>query len=333
MKFFNATVTAILAASALSACQGQNPLKRESNPVRNYPRVEESIRTRKGLQPYTQPVKAPSPPPDNSQTICSQPFAVSINGVAGTRLLKFPEDSLTRFEITLINRLGDEFEAKAAEGFPDSNVFRLLKKDKNSANVATYQISWNPKKLSSGQFTQIFNGRIEITSAALSATCHGVANIYLDLLVEKSGQRPTLSVSGLPQTAVIFGQESAFNIDVEDSVSSGDAPTLNALEFKAQAASAERHTISGVPAIDCISVPALVPNTKKWRFTCKFLSSALAEKDVKGLLNSNKTATAVAFISAKSQANQVSSNPHQINIKVKFEKAAAEPAAQTGDQK
>lgn len=332
MKLLNYTITAVLSATVLSACAGQNPFKRESNPVRNYPRVSQSIKTKTGLVPFNHDPKPPTPPPDNSQGICTAPFSISINGTPGTRLLKFPEDSSTTFEITISNRLQDEFEAKAAEGFPGTNVFRLLRK--TSANTAVYQLAWNPGRLAQGQFTQTYNARIELSSQALSDRCQGgIANIYLDLLVEKSGTRPTVSVNNLvPQTPVVFGpnQEATFTVEVDDpSSTAGSPPSLNELEFRREAISGERTVINAVPATDCQQTPVAIPNTKKWKFACKFISSSLAEADVKPLQNRNVTATAVLFVSAKG-ANSVASSPRQVNIKVKFERVAAAAAPANG---
>lgn len=326
MKFLNLTTFTLAAAVLLTACQGQNPLKRESNPVRKYPKVSESIRTKTGLVPFNRDQEPPKPAPDNSQTICTAPIAVSVNGVSGTRLLKFPEDSQTRYEITLINRLGDEFEAKFKSEVIDNGAFRLLKKD--STNQATYQIAWNPKRLAPGQFTQVLNSSIEISSPALTRNCRGYAFVYLDLLIEKSGQRPTVSVIGLPQTPVVFGPEgnADFAIEVDDKTGANTAPVLNEIEFKRQASSGERTVINGVKGVDCQQIPQKVEGTSKWKFACKFISSALVE--VQSLINSNRTATAVFFVSASSGNNQVSSASHQVNIKVKFEKVIqAGPAA------
>lgn len=317
MKFLNLTTSTLAAAVLLTACQGQNPFKRESNPVRDYPKVSESIRTKKGLVPYDHTQPPPAPPPDNSQAICTAPFAVSINGTPGTRLLKFTEDSVTRYEITLINRLGDEFQAKfKAEGV-DSGIFRLLKKD--SQNKATYQITWNPKRLSSGQFTRVINSGIELSSAALTAHCRGYAYVYLDLLVEKSGQRPSINVSGLPQTPVVFGPQGNldFAIEVEDRVGGDVPPVLNDIEFKRQAISGGS-VIDGVKAVDCQKIPQAISGSNKWKFNCKFISAAL--ENVGALINTNKTTRAVFFVSAQSGHNQVSSPSHQVNISVKFEK-------------
>ncbi len=329
MKILNLTATATLSVILLTACQGQNPFKRESNPVRNYPRVSESIRTKTGLVPHGRNQEPPKPPPDNTQIICSVPFTVTVDGNIGSQTLQFSEDSEKKYEINIINKLGDEFEAKVSSGLPAGATFRLLRKV--SANSSLYQLAWNPRRIPPGRGAIINNLKIELTSPALTSRCAGVANIYFDLIALRSGARPTLSVSGLPQTPIQFGEEAAFSVEVDDPAGNGQAPILNDPSFRQEAVSGERTVLNGVSAVDCVKIAEPVPSTSKWKFTCKFLSAALT--NVNSLLNSSKVAQATFFLSAKSKGNEVVSNSQQVNIKVKFERVqpgADVPAATPG---
>src|SRR5262245_10154208 len=108
----------VAAAVALSACQGQNPFKRESNPVRKYPRVAESIEKGQGAVPYG----TKSDTGDTSAYACEGTFAISSNSSEGRTVFSFAEGASLAFTIQILNKLGDEFEA-SVDGLPEGAEF------------------------------------------------------------------------------------------------------------------------------------------------------------------------------------------------------------------
>lgn len=311
-------VFAVLVLSALTACHGQDPFKRESNPIRNYPRVADSIEKREGAAPYGVKPKSPGGTPYD----CTGSFVINSNSPDGRTVFYFVEDSASMFEISIVNRLGDSFEVQAL-GVPEGAEFKLLKN--NSANTATYMLAWTPKNVITGSETTFRpNITLNLKSKALSERCQGaMATETLHLLVEKTGGKPTISVTGLPQTKIKFGREFSFKIDVNDpSATEQKPPQLNGFAF--DPALKTEGSIDGTAAADCNATPKLTDG--KWQFSCKFISAALQAGNEDGLRGSGKTAEAVFIASAKSRASDKSTAPLKLSVKVEFEKTA--PASQ-----
>lgn len=318
MKFLNLTTSTLAAAVLLTACQGQNPFKRESNPVRDYPKVSESIRTKKGLVPYDHTQPPPAPPPDNSQAICNGAFAIRINGnFKDSDLLDFPEDRLTSHEIQITNRFGDDFQLKT-KGFPKDAEFRLLKK--LAAGSAVYQLSYNPKRLPPGLPSRRHKTELILSSPNITKLCNGGSgSVLFTLFTEKQGTAPIVSASEIPQTPVVYGGQASFKIKVSDA--SGVQPVLNKFFTRDSTTSAGANEIDGSKAMSCLEVAE--PNgTNSWIFNCRFDSNFLAENPAAvKLFNSNKTVKVVALVSASSRNfPDVISFPHQVTVRVKFEK-------------
>lgn len=308
MNLMKATTAALLSAVILSACQGQNPFKRESNPVRNYPNVDRSIENKESTVPYgVNPKTAMGTPYD-----CTGSLTITSNSPDGQNVFYFVEDSAASFQVNVLNRLGDKFELTTS-ALPDGAEFKLLKQ--LSDNSAIYQLSWTPK--AAGRATI----NLQMRSEALSARCKGAIGMErLHLLAEKTKGKPTVSVSGLQKT-IEYGQEDSFTVEVTDPQAKDLLPSLNPLVFDASIAKdSELPVIDGSKAADCTATPKL-NDEGRYQFDCKFLSTALTEGEVASLRGSGKSALAVFSVSAQSRG--LSTNVLPVQVKVAFKKVAA----------
>jgi hypothetical protein len=317
VKFAFAAVTAL----ALTACSGQNPVKRESNPVREFPKVAESIQKGEGAVPFgTRPSTE-----DNSKYACHGPFAISSNSPEG-KAFSFAEGSNIAFTIQILNRLGDEFEASVS-GLPEGADFRLLSKD--GKNAATYQLSWTPKPGFLGTQPSFRTSSIlRLKSKQVSERCKTDASETLNLFVEKTQDRPSVAVEGLPQTEIKFGSEVKFNIDVIDTQATAQKTPVLSLGFDAaDAANENEKLINGSESVIC-DKNSKQQEDGQWRFNCKFLSAGLQKSDDEGLVNSGKSAVAVFTVQAKSRVSEKQSSVVKARVKVLFEKVQQQPVAQ-----
>jgi hypothetical protein len=296
-----------LTAAMLTACQGQNPFKRESNPVRNYPRVARSIETKESTVPYGSKVDTNGGTPLD----CSSPFIVSSNSPDLNNVFYFSDDSATSFEVSVQNRFGDKFLIEALD-LPDGAEFKPLRHDSDSA--MTFQLAWTPKNQSSARPVIT----LKMQSEKMLARCKSPDIERLQLFVEKAKGKPTVSVTGVPK-AIEFGQEFSFKIVVNDALAKGEKPVLNALVFETAQKPSDMVVIDGSKAADC-NPEAKLNDDGRYQFSCKFLSSALQETDSEGLRNSGKTAEASFSVSARSRS--VATNLYRVSMKVLFKKVA-----------
>jgi hypothetical protein len=305
---------------ALSACQGQNPFKRDSNPVRKYPKVADSIEKGEGAVPFgTKP-----PADDNSRWACHGPFSVRSNSPDGHTVFSFAEGSNLAYTIQILNRLGDEFEASIA-GLPEGAEFKLLRT--TSKNAAQYQLSWAPKAGTLGT-NPVFRTSVVLSlkSKLVTQRCNTAATETMNIIVEKIKDRPTADVSGLPQTEIKFGKDFKFVVDVKDpQASAAKTPVLSVSFDPVDATVESEKLINGSEAVSCESTPKAFGN--KWRFNCSFVSSNLQKNDEEKLLGSGKSAIAVFTVQAKSRSTERLSNVIKSRVKVLFEKVEVPPPA------
>lgn len=312
MKLMNCAA-GVLSVALLTACQGQNLFKRESNPVRNYPRVADSINKRESAVAYGQKQN----PPGNAND-CSGPFIVRSNSPTGSTFY-FLEGSSADFEISIINRLGDNFEVTATN-MPEGAEFKLLRQ--TSPNSAAYQLAWTPKNIAEDSARAKVT--LQLRSKALSDRCQGAMGTEdLHLMVEKLQGHPVASANVTQQTALKFGKDMSFTIDIVDpSAKVNQPPTLEAISFDPgfkNESTAQVPVIDGSKAADCAKSATNVDG--KWQFKCKFLSSALQADNEDQLRGSGKTAQAVFTVTGKG-ANLKRTNTLKISVQVLFERVA-----------
>lgn len=302
-KFLSLSVATVL----LTACQGQNPFRRESNPVRNYPRIAHSIETKESTVPYGTKVSGNGGTPLD----CTSPFIISSNSPDVNNVFYFTNDSATAFEVSVQNRFGDKFTVEAMD-LPDGAEFKPLRQDSDSA--MTFQLAWTPKNQSSARPVIT----LKMQSEKMLARCKSPDIERLQLFVEKAKGKPTLSVTGIPKS-IEFGQEFSFKVVVNDTLAKGEKPVLNALVFEAPQQAGDMTVIDGSKSADC-SPEAKLNEDGRFQFSCKFLSGALQETDNEGLRNSGKTVEASFSVSARSRS--ISTNLYRVSLKVLFKKVA-----------
>lgn len=317
---FNKCALLLAAVLGLSACQGQNPFKRSSNPVKNYPKVASSIEKGDGAVPFG----TPSPSEDNSRFACHSPFAISSNSPDGKTVFSFSEGSNLAYEIQIVNKLGDEFQASVAN-LPKDADFKLIRQ--LSKNSAAYQLSWSPKSATAVRSTAV----LTLSSKQMSERCKANATETLNLIVEKTKDRPNIEISDLPQTDIKFGKEVKFSIEVSDSQATAQKTPSVSISFDAVDATVEsEQLINGKDAVDCDKNPK--QRSGKWVFTCSFNSAALQKVDEEKLVGSGKTAVATFLAQAESRASGKQSNATKGRVKVQFEKVnAPAPAPQVNN--
>ncbi|MGE4132616.1 MAG: hypothetical protein AB7F86_13315 [Bdellovibrionales bacterium] len=311
----------------LTACQGQNFFKRQSNPTRKYPKVSESIVDKKGVVPYGQP-EVKKPDPDNSQYYCRQPFGIQIENTEGGQVLTFAEGRQSQYRVSITNYLGDDFQVQVKA--PTGVDITQTKKD---GAKQVHQITWTPQRLSAGRFFLRESLSLSMTSASFAKLCPGkIARERITLLVEQNQDRPIVALVNLPQTSISSKtSEVPFVIEVNDRLGNPNlAPASPIFTFSRQAETGERKVLDAHTAVRCDADPTPMANSTKWTFKCQFLPGMLnVPADIK---DSGKTVSAVFYTKVISKVNNQESVPELGVIQVQFEKpeppaAPAAPAA------
>lgn len=320
MGYLKLTTVATFAMVALSACQGQNPFKQQSNPVpvKDYPHVAGAK-----VEPYIPGKQQVNPvDPDNSQYVCYEPFKVSVSPDQGADLMTFTEDVPGKYTITVRSFLDSNFDVKA--NLPKGASLNLISGERSA--LRSYQFMWMPTK--NGSATQrILN--LTFVSPATSQKC-GVATtvkVALNLIVNKSPLSPSVTFLSLPQQQLTFGDSVKFQIQINDpSSTSESAPILNAIQYRAIARSAERPRLDASAAVDCESKGQFVSGTT-WQFNCSYDSRLV--KGVDAYLNKNADIDTTFFASAQSTRSGLSSAASQANVRVAFTQLQQPTSADT----
>ncbi len=313
------------AALVLAACQGQNPFKRQSNPVRNYPNVNKSIEEKKNLVPYGTKFD-PVEDADNSQKVCSFPFSVFVEGGEGDRLMSFTAGAESVYEIKIRNNMARNTDfTVTANPLPAGAKFALKAKDQA---VAVYQLTWKPESPANGRYVLV----LKFDSDDLKKTCdNAIATERLNLIVENNKEKPTVEAIGVPQVPVVYNKANDvyFTVVVHDRAGSPTAPLAPKLlpaEFRRSAQNAERDVYDGSKLVTCVWNTPMHLGDNKWQFQCRFHISNMDPSSE--LINSGRKITAVFFLTAISDSNKQYSDPIPVHIMVEFKPAA--PASVEG---
>lgn len=291
MKFLEtgAKVTALLAAVlVLSACNGNNPFKGGSNPVKEYPSANEGA-------PYKpNQTTVVEPPPDNSQDVCVPPMIVSINPDHGSLLMLFTEDEVSTYKVTVTNRAGQDFTI-AHEG-PEGSSFTQESKDLTGA---TYNFSWKPgKSRGSRLVTKSLKVVYNYTSQQSQTLC-GEASVGIDLIVDKTSLDPVVSFTNLPDSIALGTESAGFQIVIEDPASNQEnAPDIKQIGFRNQGSTGRQQVLDASDAVKCDEAGQFVEGTK-WLFNC-----TLKLADIKRIKATSTTdQKASFFVIAESKRN------------------------------
>lgn len=314
MGYLKLSAIATVAMVALTACQGQNPLKQQSNPVpvKEYPHVATGK-----VEPYVPGKQQVNPaPPDNSQYVCYEPFKVSVSPDQGVNLMTFTEEVPGKYTITVRSFLDDNFEVKA--DLPKGASLNLVSGE--GSGLRSYEFMWMPTKNSSSSH-RVLN--LTFVSPVTTQKC-GVATtvkVGFNLAVNKSPLAPTVTFSNLPKQGLAFGDSVKFQIQINDPASTADsAPILNEIQYRAIARSAERSRLDASPAVDCESKGQFVSGTT-WQFNCSYDSRLV--KGVEAYLNKNADVDTTFFASAQSTRSSLSSAASEADVRVAFTQVQA----------
>lgn len=289
-KLQTAWISALILSATTIGCQGHDPMKRESNPLKGY-----SVAQGPTVRYNPNQKQTPTVDPDNNQYVCFEPLKVSVKGDRGERLLEFTEDQDSTYEVTVVSLLDDgNFDVKA-QGPSGIQLIRLTKKD----NVAVYKLGWRPGKVKSSKGVDNFTLSLNYLSPLANKRCGSDIRVGLNLQVVKTQGVPTITFEGLPQTAINIGDQFDFSIIVDDPASLPQvAPDLQKISFPSSLANGERNVMSAVPAISCDNLGKHLEGTK-FKFHCKFDSKKLDINAVKDLGTSVDTRFVASGISKR----------------------------------
>lgn len=303
--------SAILATGLLTACQGQNPFKRESNPVKNYPHTMES-----GNQPYTPGQKAKKPGSsannDGAQVTpvvppCFEPISASAEPDHGNLLLKFVEEVEGSYDIN-VTLNGTQKNPLETQKPADSEFILIARAD----NVYTYRLIWKPAKGSSTAATEAIT--IGFEGAVPQGSCPQSKNrVSFNVVVSKTNETPSVSFSDMKEK-IKFGDKFDFKVIVDDPTALQNRTPVIKVRFSEARGSAVLNASAAVTTCDESKV--LAPT--KFEFVCKFDSNLI--KGVEKLLSTGKEALASFQVVATSTKSGVNSAPTPQKIKVLFEK-------------
>jgi hypothetical protein len=309
------TFASLVACAAMIGCNGQNPFQHKSDPIPEYHAL-----TAPGTAQKWQPTapSTPKPDPDNSQSVCYEPFKVSVDNDRGTKLLTFTEDTETSYNIQVRSFLGDNFRVEAVN-LPAGARFVQAQKD---ANTATYKLTWKPSKSRAAQ-VDIQSLGLRYTSD-FSKRCGQDIRENLNVVILKTEGEPTINIVGFPQTPVTFGKGFKFSVEVFDPASTRDMGPDLKVQFEGWASSTEHTVLDASPAVDCEARGRQIDGSK-WQFNCAFDSNTV--KGVDQYLNSDSTIDAAVFFSGLSKRGaRKASAPTGGRLKIVFPKTDAPKA-------
>ncbi len=305
--------SAILATGLLTACQGQNPFKRESNPVKNYPHTLQS-----GNQPYTPGQKAKKPggastsngaPVSPAKPPCFEPIAVVAEPYQGNDLLKFVEEVEGSYDLN-VTLNGKQTNPLETQKPADSQFILIARAD----NVYTYRLIWKPAKGSGAVAAEPLI--IGFEGAVPQGSCPQSKNrVSFNVVVSKTNDTPSVSFSQM-KGKIKFGEKFEFKVIVDDPAATQNKTPVIKVLFSEPRGSAVLNAAAAVINPNCDESKVLSP--AKFEFICKFDSNLI--KGVEKLLSTGKEAIASFLVEATSTKSGLNSAPTPQKIKVLFEK-------------
>ncbi|NJM09817.1 MAG: hypothetical protein HC883_02675 [Bdellovibrionaceae bacterium] len=145
----NKIAMSLFLAAVLSGCHGQNPFKRESNPIKEYPRTAEMANQAyvPGQKPATPPISGQpgGSHADAEPEACFENFTVKAEPDHGNLLLKFVEgiESTYVLKVTGGGSKSNLIELDMDADAPEGAELRLMSREQN---VVTYNLIWTPAK-------------------------------------------------------------------------------------------------------------------------------------------------------------------------------------------
>lgn len=300
----------LAAALLLMGCQGQNPFKRQGNPLKNYPNVTETanrpyVPGQKAVKPAQEgaggaTVKPPAPP-------CFEPLKVEVSPDHGSNQLKFVEETSSSFDLKMTVK-GYAIE-KLKVDRPDESQLVPVSRE---GDIYTWRLTWKPSKDSSRTAVEpvVIGFEDELPAGACAKA---EKTVSLKVTISKSQNAPVVSFSGVKEK-IKFGDKFDFKVIVDDQqAEKGKVPSIK-WAFKIAKESADLDASAAVTK--CTESREL--EGKKFEFVCSFDSNLI--KKVDGLLNSGQAKAASFLMTATSAKTGSSSLPAVKQIRVLFEK-------------
>jgi|GEM_PF-6611178 len=306
----------------LTACQGQNPFKRESNPVKKYPHTMEAatqpyVPGQKTVKPGTAGLDAQGRPLAPAKPPCFEPLIVEAEPDLGNSLLKFVDEVESSYDIKVT--IGgtytiDDLKADTPE---DSSFRQISRQD----NTYTLRLTWKPEKGTSAKKSDPFVIGFLGEKIPEGACEQAKIRTSFDIVVSKTNDVPSVTFQDIKEK-IVFGEKFDFKIIVQDPTAvKGKAPALKPIKFGEKRGSSVLDASAAVTG--CDEGQAL--SQTKFEFVCHFDSNLV--KGVEKLLSTGKEALASFQVTASSTQTGVNGVPTPQKIKVLFEKIETKPAA------
>lgn len=309
-------------SSLLMGCQGQNPFKRQSNPLKDYPNAQ------KANEPYVPGKRAVNAGIASGtgtalgevKPSCFYPLIVEAEPDFGQPVLKFSEDHENSYLIRIALGGKKPDPNKIFADFPEGSSLRRIGRDNN---VFIYKFSWKPDIGESAQSSKALVIGLNLTSS--NGACEGAeSSVSFGLAVSKSKDTPTVEFSEV-KSRIKFGESFEFNIIAEDALAAkGRSPAIKSISFKNSRI--ENLLDASNAVISCNEGQSL--DDSKFQFTCRFDSNLV--NGVESFLNSGKEAEAVAQITVVSRSTGISSGAVSLRTKIHFEKIETKSTSSKG---
>lgn len=316
----------------LSACHGQDPFKRESNPIKAYPATQEAANEPyvPGQRPTTPP---PAPAPAATPKVQPEPppcYSIeSVQPQAGSELT-FTEGVENSHQVVI--KLGGpqrvELDIQAER--PTDALWRLLSRQ---GNELKYSLTWKPAKNApkSSKLNIVYN--VKDSEDACSADQKSVS---LNLTVSSSGaaapaaeesetasEKLALTFPDL-KNKITFGDKFEFIVLVEDpAATEGKAPDLQSINYLQS--SQRAGFLNARPAVTGCDEAGRPVGGNKFEFVCAFNSDFIDGVDK--YLNSGREVTAAFAITVVSTANGKTERSTAQNIDVSFPNVSGKQGA------
>ena len=315
----------IASAVLLSACNGQNPFKRQSNPIKDYPGLSKDM-------PESQVPKAPPQEPQPTQSLCSRIFNLDIEGKRGS-VLKFTAGKPS--QINVVSRWYPNSPYSLQIDNPPKGMTlskpSQVSKDQNGVGLATWTVSWNPSKklVSQGSYDTLITFRFVSTDKNLIETCGSDFSTDFTALVTTENNQsnlPDVSIEGLPSQPVSFGENLKFKVIVT-SLEPKDQPTL-AFGINTDAITGEQVVLSAENAVGCAAKPTL--KESNWIFNCEMATDRIVDaksNEINKWLDSGALAKARFDVVATMNGEKSNMTPGIVSIQ--FAEGIKAPATET----
>ncbi|MCC7405237.1 MAG: hypothetical protein IT288_12635 [Bdellovibrionales bacterium] len=311
-------VNSILLVAALAGCNGHDPGRRDSDPLKEYP----------DLKTYIPPSQAPAPvaptaapPPPRTQVFKSQLFDVRTEQESQASLvLQFVAGERSRHVLkmrTFVDRV--EATLKAHDLPPGARLTEA------PDQKGTWILDWAPPFDLVGPRLSVWEGRFQIeyvvtnkTPAAEAALFKGEDRLVpVMLLVRRTSQQPILTVN-FPKGSLNETQAVPFTVDVMDPVGGTKRAPDVFITWEPETLTAEKKLFPGHQAVvrDPQNLKPKVQPNGSWRFSYIYKPWIVAEEARKAGLKDEVHAEFVVIANSAISDHSSTSPTQAVHIKM-----------------